>query len=530
MAGHRSKCRCRPAPEGARTEIPLRPRLNVPLPPEPPTYVGPPEETASAPKTHQKVANQKPSAVSEAAAPASGEIPTRSETEAQPAKAATPARVAPKFPDVVEMTREELYQHVWTTPIHLLAAELGLSDVGLSKTCVQMEVPRPGRGYWARLDAGEPVEQIQLPSPSAAAVRKWTFNVALNRRRRADWAATNLIAPSKGKSLPSIPLPADQEPLHEIAERHRVALEKAKPDQQGLFHVDVQTLFRCDVSFALVPRLVRAIHALVVELEKHRCRFVRGDKDFANLTVAQRNERLTVHWRESVEEFAREPTVEDKRKPSWTWQLKEKRATGQLTVDVCAVGLRGQRSWTESETKPIEQVLARVVEKTVAAFEGFEAQRQREAERERQRIENEKQNAELEAKREKEWREKERISRHEDKLKEIAQMRRFNLGIAAQHWEDSERVLGFINALEKRWRDEPAGKLSQAQEEWLAWARNEGEKLAPWSEQYPDPESARRCDPKTIPIGGSYPEMRRLQPHDFRCQEPRPQPSRYSPY
>src|SRR4051812_11405207 len=148
------------APEGARTEIPLGPRLNVPLPPEPPTYVGLPEETASAPKTHpKKVANQKPGAASEAAAPASGEIPKRSETEAQPAKTATSARVAPKFPDVVEMTREELYQHVWTTPIHLLAAELGLSDVGLSKTCVQMEVPRPGRGYWARLDAGEPVEQ-----------------------------------------------------------------------------------------------------------------------------------------------------------------------------------------------------------------------------------------------------------------------------------------------------------------------------------------------------------------------------------
>jgi hypothetical protein len=516
-----------PAPEGARREIPLGPRLNAPLPPEAPDYVEPPEKTPAANSHRKKSTKEKPSAVSEAL-PAAEEPPRQSETETQPGKGATPVRIAPKFPDVVEITREELFQHVWATPIHLLAEELGLSDVGLAKTCVQMEVPRPGRGYWARLDAGEPVEQIQLPAPSAEAVRKWTFNVAFNRRRRADWAPTNLTAQRKGRSLAPIALPAEQEPLHEIAERHRVALERAKPDDHGFVRLDVQTLFRCEVSCALAPRLVRAIHALVVELEKQRCRFVRGDKDSTNLSVAQSNERLTVHWRESLEEFEREPTVEDKRKPSWMWQLKEKRAAGQLTIEVCALGLRGQRSWTESETKPIEQVLARVVEKIAAAFEGLEAQRQREAEQERLRIENEKKRAERDAEREKERKEQERISRHENKLKEIAQGRRFNLGVAAQNWEDSERVLAFVNAVEKRWRGETTGALTPAQEQWLSWARDEAEKLAPWSDKYPDAESARICDPKTIAIGGPYPEMRKLKLHDFRGQDSKPQPSPYS--
>ncbi len=455
--------------------------------------------------------------------PAISEMLAQLGTEAKPAKTVTRARVAPKFPDVVEMTREELYQHVWTTPIHLLAVELGLSDVGLAKTCVQMEVPRPGRGYWARLDVGESVEQIQLPPPSSEAVRKWTVNVALNRQRRADWAATNRMAASKDKSAAAISLPAEQEPLHEIAERHRLALEKAKPDQQGFLHLDVQSLFRCDVSAALVSRLVRTIHALVVELEKRRCRLVRGDKDCTHLSVTQGNDRLTVHWRERLEEFEREPTVEDKRKPSWTWQLKETRATRQLTVEVCALGLRGQRSWTESESKPIEQVLVRVMEKIAAALEGFEARRQREAEGERQRIEN----ANRYAEKEKERREQERISQHENRLTAIAQIRRFNLGIAAEHWEDSERVLAFVNAVEKRWRSDSAGPLSPAREQWLAWARAEAEKLAPWSDGYPDPEWALKFDPKTIPIGGPYPEVGRLQRHDFRFEEPKPQPPRY---
>ena len=278
----------------------------------------------------------------------------------------------------------------------------------------------------------------------------------------------------------------------------------------------------------MVAKLVRAISALVAHLEKHNCRLMRGDKQLAHLSVVQGGDRLTVQWREALEEFERQPTAEEKRKPSWTWQLKQKRATGQLSVEVSAMGLRGQRSWTESENKPTEEVLGRVIEKIAAAFEGLEAQRQREAERQRQQAEYEKQRAELDAKREKERLEQQRNSEHQKKLAEIARVRRFNLGVAAQQWEDCERVLAFVNALEKHWRGDPAVELSPAQLEWIAWARTEAKNLAPWSGNYPDPNSARLCDPKTIPFGGPYPEMTKLKPHEFRNPEPKPETSPYS--
>lgn len=525
-----------PIPEGTQTEIPFGRRLDEQSPPEPPTYVGEPEE-AKVPASATNRPRRRVKAKGTGVARGGAEVLQASATAAlgessdDSAKTAAPNRVAPHFSDVVEMTREELYEHVWTTPIQLLSEALGLSDIGLAKTCRQMEVPKPGRGYWARLDAGQSVEKIQLPPPSAEAVRKWTFNVTANRQRRADWAATNLSARIKGSSLPSLSLPGEQEPLHEVAERHRLALEKAKSDENGFAHLDSQALFCCDVSTGVVPKLVRAIHALVTQLEKHNCRFVRGNEQFAHLSVAQGSDRLTVHWREALEEFEREPTVEEKRKPSWTWQLKQKRATGQITVEVSAMGLRGQRSWTESESKPIEEVLARVMEKIAAAFEGLEAQRQREAERQRQQIEYEKQRVDREAKQEKERQEQERITKHQNKLREIERARRFNLGVATQQWEDSQRVLAFVDALEKRWRGEPAVELSPVQQEWLTWARAEAMKLAPWSDGYPDPQSTRLCDPKTIPFGGPYPEMKRLKPHEFRNPEPKSEPSSsYSQY
>jgi hypothetical protein len=94
-------------------------------------------------------------------------------------------------------------------------------------------------------------------------------------------------------------------------------------------------------------------------------------------------------------------------------------------------------------------------------------------------------------------------------------------------WEDGERVLAFVDALEKRWHGEPAAELSPAQQEWLAWARDEAKKLAPWADNYPDPESARRCDPKAIPFGGPYPELTKLKPHEFRNPESKPESSPY---
>jgi len=64
-------------------------------------------------------------------------------------------------------TREEMYDLVWSTPIQKLAERFGLSDRGLTKTCIRHQVPVPERGYWARLAAGQnptkpPLRKLKL--------------------------------------------------------------------------------------------------------------------------------------------------------------------------------------------------------------------------------------------------------------------------------------------------------------------------------------------------------------------------------
>lgn len=59
--------------------------------------------------------------------------------------------------------RQELYGLVWSTPMKTLAKRLGISDVGLKKTCSRAWIPTPNRGHWAKIAAGKKTTQIPLP-------------------------------------------------------------------------------------------------------------------------------------------------------------------------------------------------------------------------------------------------------------------------------------------------------------------------------------------------------------------------------
>jgi len=53
--------------------------------------------------------------------------------------------------------REEIYKEIWSEPIQHVARKYNLSDVGLAKVCRKLNIPRPGRGYWAVKAAGKPI-------------------------------------------------------------------------------------------------------------------------------------------------------------------------------------------------------------------------------------------------------------------------------------------------------------------------------------------------------------------------------------
>ncbi|MBI5546934.1 MAG: hypothetical protein HY901_23880 [Deltaproteobacteria bacterium] len=60
--------------------------------------------------------------------------------------------------------REELYEQVWAEPVRTVAQRYGVSDVAFAKMCRRLKVPLPGRGYWAKKQAGRPPRRPALPA------------------------------------------------------------------------------------------------------------------------------------------------------------------------------------------------------------------------------------------------------------------------------------------------------------------------------------------------------------------------------
>src|SRR5687768_6444101 len=60
--------------------------------------------------------------------------------------------------------REVLYDEVWREPATRVAKRYSISSVALGKICRDLNVPVPGRGYWAQHTFGKAPPKPPLPS------------------------------------------------------------------------------------------------------------------------------------------------------------------------------------------------------------------------------------------------------------------------------------------------------------------------------------------------------------------------------
>ena len=65
--------------------------------------------------------------------------------------------------ETIKLTRQQLYDLVWTKPMYELCQQFGLSDNGLRKNCKKLNIPIPYIGYWSKLKYGKNPEKPPLP-------------------------------------------------------------------------------------------------------------------------------------------------------------------------------------------------------------------------------------------------------------------------------------------------------------------------------------------------------------------------------
>jgi len=130
---------------------------------------------------------------------------------------------------MTRLSRQALYEMIWNEPISKVAPRFGISDVALSKICRKHGIPRPPRGYWAKLAAEKPVTRISLPSRGLGMPQQIDFDYK-NR-----WRYSRLTDPDQIEIPPSAKFHESQDAL-EIRVRKLVGKVTVPRDLERAHH------------------------------------------------------------------------------------------------------------------------------------------------------------------------------------------------------------------------------------------------------------------------------------------------------
>ncbi len=340
---------------------------------------------------------------------------------------------------VHRLTREELYDLVWSESMSKLARRLGLSDRGLAKACARANVPVPGRGYWAKLKHGKRVHRPPLP-PAAAGGRQ-VIEVARGPRK---------------SDVPALPPDVVEEMAREASPERKIAVPKDLSHPHAIVRAWLeewrrqrQALTSSPPGVALPPqrltkserRRLRILSALCKALDARDYRVAADPNDRHNLTVMVGGEKVEFRLAHRQRQVKRPLSAEEK--AQWFNAMAgrefrvEQQATDELLFRIRSVwwpDRRARREWADKPGRPLEQQLNDIVAGLTAA-----AAVQRE-----QRISQE------EAARRHRQEELERQKRQEA---EEAEARRFEeLVRQVGQWRQANEIRAYVKAVKARVR------------------------------------------------------------------------------
>jgi len=184
------------------------------------------------------------------------------------------------------LTREALYELVWSEPMLKVAARFGVSSSYMARVCTLLYVPRPERGYWAKLAVGKAPKQSALPEARPGNPLEWSRDGTPPKRARP------LLKPPEKKRrkrhkirtpLPDRhPLTSDVKPLFEAGRLSYSADDYLKPAKKLLVDLAV-TKTGLDNALSFANQLF-----LALETRGHRVLIAPNSEQFCRAEVDER--------------------------------------------------------------------------------------------------------------------------------------------------------------------------------------------------------------------------------------------------
>lgn len=273
-------------------------------------------------------------------------------------------------------TREELFDLVWADPVTKVAAQFGLSDVAIRKTCVKYGIPTPPLGYWAKLAHGK---KVTRPKLAKHPLQDQRIVIRHGASEHESEAMSDARDRATAASLAE-PILIDE---HPVVTKTMARLRKGKADDRGLVSLSKQDSFAVSMAPASFDRIEPFLLQLIGAFLARDYQLERGEH---GIRIAAEGETIGMTISEIVDRVRHEPT-EDELERQRRWEAKRARTIarggwesmfdrpqipewdyvpgGRLQVDLEQVyalqGVSPRRKFADGKTQTIESLVEEIV-------------------------------------------------------------------------------------------------------------------------------------------------------------------------
>jgi hypothetical protein len=357
---------------------------------------------------------------------------------------------------MTSLTREQLYEKVWKTPAARLKKDFGISDVAIAKMCKRLNIPKPPRGYWAKLKYGHQIPRPPLPPPEGDAPSQVTI-------RRPIWRATQTTIKSKPVKRPllmppeAFTLPKDFRSVHPIIKNTREAFNARKKERYSTgtysrIYSNAPDILDIRVGVESVDRALKIMEALIRGLETKGLSVVVKTnpqswrpRDSKSTQVSGFKQPVQIHLEEPSNQVKHVPTAEEARRGYYNKIDYTPSGKLRLVIDeYCGEGLRKQ--WSVHDDESLGETLSSFVNGLEDMSKALQVRE----------IEHERQKREYEEQQRRQYEEQARLN---------------TLKTNAEKWDEAQQLRRFLIALKaavarKQGRIGHRSRLGI----WLAWA------------------------------------------------------------
>jgi hypothetical protein len=344
------------------------------------------------------------------------------------------------------LTRNELYNLVWSTPMTKLAKQYSITDYELRKVCQRMNIPLPKSGHWEKLRLGKIVEVVDLPMDYSGVQL-----VSLSLPEESTNTQDVLFLKRKTDSEKIDPAFIVPDKLTNPDKLIMAASQKLKARRDPNFSYQDFEKFPSTLNISVEKeneaRALKFMDSFIKVVRSRGHKFITEDN--VQLVIGEEKIKLCLR------ELSKRVTIQEK------WRHTQLIPTGKLTL-IATFYWTHEITWKDSST-PLESQLQKIVGKL----------EERSEEEKDRRLEIEKGWAERDEE------DRKRKEREATIINELSEFKKLFLRV--KRWKEASYIRDYLKDFEVRAMQK--GGLKDEEKYWLDWARKKADWFDPEIEE-----------------------------------------------